>query len=185
MLAKIGFEGQVEKVFSQSLDMEAVTINPETGDLYLGCESNFIGIVKAPEYKKAEALFYVEDAADYGNSGVEGISWYKDGMILVGAQIDARLWAYKLDGTEVWTKSLKTVAIGCQEIADICYDPVKDRIWIVDSESQSIYLFNGDATKHLATYKVNFAGNCESIYLDYERNCVWVADDSEGSHFSA
>ena len=181
MLAKIGFEGQVEKVFSQSLDMEAVTINPETGDLYLGCESNFIGIVKAPEYKKAEALFYVEDAADYGNSGVEGISWYKDGMILVGAQIDARLWAYKLDGTEVWTKSLKTVAIGCQEIADICYDPVKDQIWIIDSESQSIYLFNGDATKHLATYKVNFAGNCESIYLDYERNCVWVADDSEGS----
>ena len=181
MLAKIGFEGQVEKVFSQSLDMEAVTINPETGDLYLGCESNFIGIVKAPEYKKAEALFYVEEAANYGNSGVEGISWYKDGMILVGAQIDARLWAYRLDGTVVWSKSLKTVAICCQEIADICYDPVKDQIWIIDSESQSIYLFNGDATKHLATYKVNYAGNCESVYLDYERSCVWVADDSEGS----
>ena len=181
MLAKIGFEGQVEKVFSQSLDMESVTINPETGDLYLGCESNYIGIVRAPEYKKAEALFYVEDAANYGNSGVEGISWYKDGMILVGAQIDARLWAYKLDGTEVWTKSLKTVAIGCQEIADICYDPVKDQIWIIDSESQSIYLFNGDATQHLATYKTNFAGNCESVYLDYERQCVWVADDSDAS----
>ena len=180
-LAKIGFDGSVEKVFTQSLDMESVTINPETGDLYLGCESNWVGVVRAPEYKKAEEIFRVADAANYGNSGVEGISWYKDGMLLVGAQTDARLWAYKLDGTIVWSKSLKTVAIGCLEIADICYDPVKDQIWIIDSETQSIYLFNGDATKHLATYKVNFAGNSESVYLDYTNNCVWVADDSEAS----
>ena len=102
-------------------------------------------------------------------------------MILVGAQTGANLWAYTLDGTVVWKKSLKTVAIGCQEIADICYDPVKDQIWIIDSESQSIYLLNGDATQHLATYKVNYAGNCESICLDYDRNCVWVADDTEPS----
>mgnify|MGYP002512851183 CR=1 FL=1 len=123
--------------------------------------------------KEAEEIFRVADAANYGNSGVEGISWYKDGMLLVGAQTDARLWAYKLDGTIVWSKSLKTVAIGCLEIADICYDPVKDQIWIIDSETQSIYLFNGDATKHLATYKVNFAGNSESVYLDYtNRECM-------------
>lgn len=177
-LGKISFDGKWEKMFGQALDMEAITINPETGDLYLGCESNWVGIVKAPEYKRATEIFRVEEAADYGNSGVEGISWYKDGMLLVGAQTGARLWAYKTDGTMVWGKSLKTVAIGCQEIADICYDPVKDQIWIIDSESQSIYLFNGDATEHLATYKVNYAGNCESICVDYERNCVWVADDS-------
>ena len=181
MLAKIGFEGEVEKVFSQSLDMEAVTLDPATGNLYLGCESNWVGVVKAPDYKIATELFRVADAADYGNSGVEGISWYKDNMLLVGAQTGATLWAYTLDGTVVWKKSLKTVAIGCQEIADICYDPVRDQIWIIDSESQSIYLFNGDATEHLATYKVNYAGNCESVYLDYERQCVWVADDSEAS----
>lgn len=180
-VVKLDFEGKIEKVFKQSLDMESVTIDPATGDLYLGCESNWVGIVKAPEYKKATELFRVEEAADYGNSGIEGISWYKDGTILVGAQTGARLWAYKTDGTQLWSKSLKTVAIGCQEIADICYDPVKDQIWIIDSESQSIYLFNGDATKHLATYKVNYAGNCESVYLDTERGCVWVADDSEPS----
>ena len=55
-LAKIGFDGSVEKVFTQSLDMESVTIDPETGDLYLGCESNWVGVVRAPEYKKAEEL---------------------------------------------------------------------------------------------------------------------------------
>ena len=178
---KLDFEGKVTKVFKQSLDMESITIDPATGDLYLGCETNWVGVVKAPEYTKATEIFRVEEAADYGNSGVEGISWYKDNMLLVGTQTGAYLWAYTLDGTVVWKKSLKTVAIGCQEIADICYDPVKDQIWIIDSESQSIYLFNGDASEHLATYKVNYAGNCESVYLDYERECVWVADDSEPS----
>lgn len=182
VLGKIGFEGEFEKVFGQSLDMESVTIDPATGDLYLGCESNWVGVVKAPEYERAVEIFRVKDAENYGNSGVEGIAWYKDNMLLVGAQTGATLWAYTLDGTVVWKKSLKTVAIGCQEIADICYDPVRDQIWIIDSESQSIYLFNGDATEHLATYKVNYAGNCESVYLDYERNCVWVADDDETSY---
>lgn len=178
---KIGFDGKVERQFKQSLDMEAVTLDPATGDLYLGCESNWVGVVKAPDYTKATEIFRVEEAADYGNSGVEGISWYKDNTLLVGTQTGAYLWCYKLDGTVVWKKSMRTVAIGQLEIADIHYDPVKDQIWIIDSETQSIYLFNGDATQHLATYKVSFGGNCESVHVDHDRNCVWIADDSEPS----
>lgn len=180
-LAKISFDGTVTKQFSQSLDMEAVTLDPATGDLYLGCEANWVGVVKAPDYTKAVELFRVADAADYGNSGVEGISWYKDNTLLVGAQTGANLWCYTLDGTVLWKRSMRTVAIGQLEIADIHYDPVKDQIWIIDSETQSIYLFNGDATEHLATYKVSFGGNCESIHVDYGNNCVWIADDSESS----
>ena len=91
------------------------------------------------------------------------------------------MWAYKLDGTQVWRKSMSTVAIGMKEIADICYDPVKDQIWIIDSETQSIYLFNGDATEHLATYKVSYGGNCESLYIDYANSCIWMGDDTDES----
>lgn len=180
-LAKISFEGEVTKQFSQTLDMEAVTLDPATGDLYLGCEANWVGVVKAPEYTKAVELFRVEDAADYGNSGVEGISWYKNNTLLVGAQSGANLWCYKLDGTLVWKRSLRTVAIGQLEIADIHYDPIMDKIWVIDSETQSIYLFNSDATEHLATYKVAFGGNCESVHVDYYNDRVWIADDSESS----
>lgn len=180
-LVKIGFDGSVEKVLSKGYDMESVTIDPETKDLYLGCEPNYVYKVHAPEYKTTEQVFRVEEASGYGNSGIEGISWYKDGMVLVGTQVGAYLWAYKLDGTPVWRKCMKTVAIGMLEIADICYDPVKDQIWIICSETQSIYLFNGDATEHLATYKVAFGGNCESVYLDYGNNCLWIADDDGAS----
>lgn len=180
-LVKISFDGVVTKQFSQTLDMEAVTLDPATGDLYFGCEPDWVGVVKAPEYTKAVELFRVKDAADYGNSGVEGISWYKDNTLLVGAQTGANLWCYTLDGTVLWKRSMRTVAIGQLEIADIHYDPVKDQIWIIDSETQSIYLFNGDATEHLATYKVSFGGNCESIHVDHSNNCVWIADDSEPS----
>jgi outer membrane protein assembly factor BamB len=126
-------------------------------------------------------MFRIAEAKDYGNSGVEGISWYKDNTLLVGTQTGANLWCCQLDGTVLWKRSMRTVAIGQLEIADIHYDPVKDQIWIIDSETQSIYLFNGDATTHLATYKVSFGGNCESVHVDYGNNCVWIADDSEPS----
>ena len=191
VLAKIGLDGSMEKVKGQSLDMEGVTMNPETGDLYIGCEANHVYKAMAPEYKKIEHIFSIPAADNYGNSGVEGIAWYKDGMILVGTQTGANMWAFRYDGvddagkeiwTEVWTKSLKTVAIGMQEIADIYYDSVKDQIWIIDSETQSIYLFNSDATEHLATYRgLSFAGNCESVCVDYINDCVWIADDDDPS----
>ena len=180
-LVKISFDGEVEKVLSKGMDMESVTIDPQTGDLYLGCEPNYVFRIPAPDYSTSEEVFRVEEAKSYGNSGIEGISWYKDGMILVGTQVGAYLWAYKLDGTPVWRKCMKTVAIGMLEIADICYDPVKDQIWMICSETMAIYVFNGDATEHLATYKVPFAGNSESVYLDYSNSCVWVADDDTAS----
>ena len=180
-LVKLDFEGNVTKVLSKGYDMESVTMNPTTGDLYLGCEPNYVYKVLAPDYQKTEEIFRIQEASSYGNSGIEGISWYKDDMLLVGTQVGAYMWACKLDGTIVWRKCMKTAAIGLLEIADICYDPVRDQIWIICSETQSIYLFNGDATEHLATYKVNYGGNCESIYLDYNNNCVWIADDDSTS----
>lgn len=181
VLAKVGFDASMEKVFTKSHDMESVTIDPETGDLYLGCEPNYVYRIPAPDYNRSEEVFRVADASGYGNSGIEGISWYKDGLILVGTQVGAYMWAYRLDGTPVWRKSMCTVAMGMKEIADICYDPVKDQIWIIDSETQSIYLFNGDATEHLATYKVSYGGNCESLYIDYANSCIWMGDDTDES----
>ena len=181
VLAKVGFDGSMEKVFGKSHDMESVTIDPETNDLYLGCEPHYVYKIAAPDYNKSEEVFRVDEASGYGNSGIEGISWYKDGLILVGTQVGAYMWAYKLDGTPVWRKSMNTVAIGMKEIADICYDPVKDQIWIIDSETQTIYLFNGDASEHLASYKVSYGGNCESLYIDYANSCIWMGDDTDTS----
>ena len=180
-LVKIDFNGKAETHLTATMDAEGVTVDPATGDLYIGCEQNYVFKVEAPEYKGIKEAFRVADAVDYGNSGVEGISWYKDGLILVGAQTGADMWAYRPDGTLVWKKSMRSVAIGMKEIADICYDPVKDQIWIIDSETQSIYLFNGDATEHLATYNVSFGGNCESVHVDYANSCVWIADDDSPS----
>ena len=180
-LVKIDFEGTVEKVLTATMDAEAITIDPETNDLYIGCEQNYVFKVAAPDYTGIQEVFRVAEAADYGNSGVEGITWYKDGMILVGAQTGAKMWAYTLDGEVVWSKSLRSIAIGITEIADMHYDPVKDQLWVISSNEQAIYLFNGDATEHIATYKVGYAGNCESVHVDYNNSCVWVADDDSAS----
>ena len=74
------------------------------------------------------------------------------------------------------------------EVGDLCYDPVSDYLWVIDSNSNkdkpqylpfTLYLFDGDATKLLATYYVgDFANwNPESICVDRKNGCIWVADD--------
>lgn len=189
-LSKISFDGTVETLFSTAADMEGVTINHETGDLYIGCEPNYVFKCKAPEYKSLESVFTIPEAQYYENSGVEGIAWYREDMLLVGTQVDANLWAYKYEGldekgneiwTKVWKKSMRGIAVGMTEVADISYDPVKDQIWIIDSNTHSVYLFNGDATEHLATYKAPYGGNEESVCLDYSNDCIWVANDASPS----
>lgn len=194
VLAKLDFTGKVlEKTLVNGMDMEGITMDPQTKDIYLGMEGNqAVFRVPAPDYNKAEFVFDVKMAIEdgYGNSGVEGVAWYKDDMILVGTQWGARMWAYKLvrddngkvtGATEVWNRSMRTVAVGMDEIADICYDPIHDHIWIADSNTRMIYVFNGDATEHIASYSEDFIGNGETVYIDYKHNCVWLADDWESS----
>jgi len=72
--------------------------------------------------------------------------------------------------------------------AGLDYDEKNDWLWVIDSNSNkdrpeylgyTVFLFDGDATKLLATYYVgDFANwNPESICVDRKNGCIWVADD--------
>ena len=90
-------------------------------------------------------------------------------------------------GSEFWRKdnsqrSIKTKAEDKKEtiyeIADLCYDPVCDWLWVVDSTAFKIYICTIDG-ELLATYDVSDIENAESICVDRERGCVWVASDED------
>jgi len=187
-LYKINFDGTYENHWTYDADMEGITIDPATGDLYLGIEPKRVYRMTAP-YTSKTTLFDVEEAADMGNSGIEGITWYK-GSLYLGAQTGATLWRYSVTGEKLQDKvSLRTVAPTLSEIADLCYDPVNDWLWVIDSNGSStsvpnlkpytVYLFNGAATSLLATYDLSsFANwNPESVCMDRANGCLWVADD--------
>ena len=177
-LARIAFDGTTEKIKDFRADLEAVTLDPATGNLYFAVERvQKVWCVAPPDYDEYQTLFKVCDAALYLNNGLEGITWYKDNALYVGAQHGATLWRCSLDGEVLSRTELKSVAPAIREVADLCYDPVTDCLWVADSEAKVLFVFSGDASSLLGIYNVDMVGNAESVCVDHANGCVWVGDD--------
>lgn len=180
-LAKISFDGKLIEGSKVHIggDAEAVTLDPVTKNLIIGCEPNSVGRVNAPGYNnKLETLFKIADASKYGNAGQEGITYYKDGMIYSGMQTSSELYKIKLETGEVLQKkNLRQIFPVITEIADLEYDPETDWLWIVDSESKKIFALTGDAESLLGAYAIKTPSNPESICIDHKNGCIWVGDD--------
>ena len=178
VVKQVSFTGEVTHILDYDADMEDVTLDPNTGDMYIADEWHQ-GVLKldSPEYQNCNMQFYVQEAIDdqYKNSGLEGISYYKDDIFFVGSQKGSNLWQYKKDGTVLSKVSLSEFAC---EIAGLCYDSVADWLWVIDSKSVKIYICKIDG-QLLATYDLEDVKNAESICVDRDRNCVWVGSDED------
>lgn len=181
-LCKVSFSGAVTPVLSPGMDMEGVTLDPASGDLYLAIEGDqMVCRVAAPDYQTVDTLFYIQEALerDFDNSGLEGISFYKDSLLFVGSQEDAMLWTCKFDGTIVARRSLMEETSLIEEIAGLCYDPVKNWLWVTDSDACKIFLFSAETFDLLASYDIPSIDNAESICIDRTHNCIWVGSDED------
>ena len=196
-LYKINFDGTFSLHWDKSAEMEALAMDPATGTMYIGLESTAKSgyVVPAPGYNsKTDFTWAVEGVDNMGNSGVEGIAWYK-GELLLGTQTGATLFRYTLDGKLQEKKSLRTVCSTISEIAGLDYDEENDWLWVIDSNSNkdnpqydpyTVYLFNGAATKLIAKYYVgDFANwNPEAICVDKKNGCIWIGEDCGDEKFS-
>ena len=193
-LYRINFDGSFVQQWYHEANMEGLAMDPSNGDLYIGLESSSKSAYKvpAPGYHSYSSLFAVEGVETMGNSGIEGLTWPK-GNLYFGSQTGARLYEYSLDGTQLWKKSLRDVTPTISEVGDLCYDPVNDYLWVLDSNSNkdrpeylpfTLYLFNGNATKLLATYSIgSFANwNPEAVCVDRKNGCVWVGEDCDSGN---
>ena len=188
-----------ESSMDPSDEFEGVAMDPVTHDLYIGLEDkNHCAVVvpyKSSGYDKKNVKYLKGlSSENWGNSGVEGITWYKDNQLYYGTQQSgAPLYLCKKDGTVISTKKLHDVKVDknapsgtkndISEVAGLDYDPETDRLWVIDSETYKIYLFNGNATLLLATYSVeDYAwDNPESLCVDKANKCIWVAEDISGT----
>lgn len=181
-ICKVSFSGVVTSVLKTRLDAEGITLNPATGDLYIAVEGDqMVCRVKAPDYQTLDTLFYIKEAVeeDFDNNGLEGISFYKDSLLFVGSQEDALLWTCKLDGTIVSRRSLMDETSLIEEIAGLCYDPVKNWLWVTDSDACKLFLFSAETFDLLASYDTPSIENAESICVDRTHGYVWVGSDED------
>lgn len=172
----ISFTGEVTDFWEHDADMEGITIDPSTGNIYIAVEGEQkVYRLTDPETDDYSTIFYVDEAVneDYGNGGLEGIEYYKDNIIFIGSQTDANLWQYRLNGTMISKVSLSGFA---SEVAGLCYDPVDDVLWIVDSNNAELYVATVDG-KLKKAYSLKGVENAESVCIDRERGYVWVGSD--------
>lgn len=179
-VGKLSFTGEVLWSKSFSFDPEAITIDPATGDLLVGNEEPVaIYRIPAPDFNTATKLFTIPGTSSFGNAGLEGLTYYKDGMVYSGMQTGSYLFCSNLATGETVgaRKDLRSIFPSITEIAGLCYDPLTDWLWIIDSEAKKISVLTGDASHMLGVYSVKGIDNPEAICVDHDHSCVWVGDD--------
>lgn len=176
---EVSFEGEILKdIWTKRSDVEGITVNPSTGDIYIAVE-RAQEIHRLSGEAESEPVITVQEAAEgrFGNDGLEAVEFYKDDMVLVGSQRGSNLWTYNLNGEMISKISLSSFA---SEIAGLYYDPEADLLWVTDSELFKIFLCTTEG-ELLATYDVPFIENAESICVDRSRDCIWVGSDEDSS----
>ena len=192
-IAAISFDGELlnraglRTTTGSTLDSEGLSVNYDTGDLLISCEPNVVCRIPAADYDKlfsestfrgVESLFKISDANGFGNAGAEGCTYYKDGLVYIGTQTGSYLYLCNLEtGEVVWRKGLREMYTVITEIAGLCYDPLTDWLWVIDSESHKFFALSGDAEQILGAYTLKTRSNEESICVDHKNSCVWVGDD--------
>ena len=156
------------------LDCEGVTMDPDTKDVYYVVEGRQeLCRLAAPSYDKPQTLLTLKDTAFDTNHGFEGVTWFKDGTLLVGNQYQPiQLIHYSPRDGILSRKELKNTS----EIAGLCYDPVTGFLWIADSFKFKLHLCNTDG-EVLLSYPIPFIANGESLCVDHAGSCIWVGDD--------
>lgn len=158
------------------LDCEGVTMDPETGDVYYVVErKQEVYRLRAPEYSEPELLTVIKEVGYRTNSGLEAITWMGDGTLLLGNQAKPRMLIRYSPSEGIIGRT--EITEGVEDISDLCYDPVRNALWIADSEMRTIHLCTLEG-KVIATYPVPFIDNGEGLYVDRLHQCIWVGDDT-------
>ena len=174
----VSWTGETKPFFvaERSMDCEGVTMDPATGDVYYIVErKQEVRRLRAPEYKESELLGEIKEVGYRTNSGLEAITWMGDGTLMLGNQAKPRL-LIRFSPTEGIIGRTE-ITEGIEDISDLCYDPVRNALWIPDSELRTINLCTLEG-KVIATYPVPFIDNGESLYVDRANQCIWVGDDT-------
>ncbi|MCR5352466.1 MAG: histidine-type phosphatase [Bacteroidales bacterium] len=176
-LYSIDWNGETNPFFVTKtwMDCEAVTMDPQTRDVYYVVEGKQeVRRLRGPNYDKSELITVISEVGMGTNSGLEAITWAGDGILLIGNQANpSRLFRYSLRDGILARTDLTCV----DDISDLYYDPVRDRLWIADSERRTVEYCTPEG-EVLATYPVPFIENGEGLYVDHAHQCIWVGDDT-------
>lgn len=173
-------------------DIEAVTLNKETGDIFYVKErdsKDFAGgslyNLAAPYYNKEELVIsFDKETVPDGNRGLEGVTWTGGDNLIVGREGGghshiAPLMIFYSCTDGITGKIISPAEI--KQIAEIVYDDVRGCLWILDGDYDRI-LYRCDMEGNvLDRYAIPYIENAEALLLDRARKCIWIGSDETPS----
>lgn len=107
--------------------------------------------------------------------GPEGIMCVGD-VVYVGNQAQpTRIVKYDIaEGKTVGQLDIKFVK---KYISDLCYDPVDNTMWVIDSKGPAFYHCTLEGVL-LATYNIPFVDQAEALVIDHTAGIAWVGCDT-------
>jgi len=173
-------------------DIECVTLDAKTGDIYYGQEMPAKGYkgaslyrLRAPLYDKEECVVsFDKETVPMGNAGIEGLTWIGEDNLIVGREGGK----YNVTPLMIFYSTSKGVVekiappAEVKQIAEIVYDDVRDCLWILDGDYDHI-LYRCDMRGNvLNRYPIpSEIVNAEALALDRKRGCIWIGSDEAPS----
>ncbi|MCQ2150858.1 MAG: hypothetical protein MJY46_03220 [Bacteroidales bacterium] len=182
------FEVPGAKFRETKRDIEAVTVNGNTGDIFYVQERGsreFAGgslyRLAAPSYNKEELVItFDKETIPDGNNGTEGLTWTDGDNLIVGREggghrhIAPLMIFYSCkDGI---TKKISP-AEEIKQIAEVVYDKVRDCLWILDGDYDRILYRCDMEGRVIDRFPIPDIKNAEALLLDREHRCIWIGSD--------
>lgn len=190
------FEVKGAKFHEEKRDIECVTVNKKTGDIYYGQERDgkFKGAsiykIDAPSYKKEDLVVtFKKDVIPDGNTGIEGLTWTGGDNFIVGreGQWDKRRNTHRIQPLMVFYSLSKGItekivpADEIKQIAEIVYDEVRDCLWILDGDYDKVLYRCSMKGEVIDRFPIPKIKNAEALLLDRKHKCIWIGSDEEPS----
>ena len=134
---EIGFNGEIIRQipYVGNNDFEGITMNHETGDIYLVDEAEMTVYKLSDDETELEEIVKIHvDNAVY-NRGLEGITYGQDTLYIVNQGSPTRMFKYDLKSGVLNYIDISYAGY----LSDISFDTTDNSLWIVDSRMRNIY----------------------------------------------
>lgn len=185
-LAVIDYEGITRATDGSIYVSTEDSATEQAGETFPGCIVRF-----SENFSKYEIVATIDNITTVKNQGYEGIAYYKEDIFFVANQSNpAKVFQYSLSNGIVADSDILTNAdTDVTEIADLFYDSVNDKLWILDSKTGRLARVNVSDKKFEQLYSVPAKTgevakeNPEAFTIDVEHNMLWIGCDNVANKY--
>ncbi|WP_413513555.1 SdiA-regulated domain-containing protein [Myroides odoratus] len=173
---KIDSEGNIlENIYKKGGDLEGITLDPSTLDVYVVDEARMKVFKHNKEEKKLASYLKIKIPNLKRNKGLEAIAFGRDTLYIGNQFAPKRLFKYAINTHTLTYFDLDYPGY----LSDLFYDDTDQTLWIANSKGKKIYQFTLEG-KLIYEQKIPFVQKAEALVVDRKNKIVWIGCDETG-----